>query len=354
MSTKQCFIGFDGFIDLLCHVVKAQTVNGSCFYNDMRSFGSDIIQAADKSANFELVATTKKLGGNAMILASALQTLDYDVSWAATVGRHENPTELHPVFASICQKTKRWVNLGSAGSTQALEFSNGKLLMGLQGKISNLKLEDLEEVMGKNWVEEWLWPCDLIAPVNWTMTPHMGSIWAHMAKIGFKNSPLVFVDIADPKKRDPKELERDLKLLLEFKRADVVLGLNRSEAHQVAKLFGYEPPHSCENLFEQMACFIREKLPLFAVVIHDRYSCAISGGYIHLQIENQAAIEPKVATGAGDHFNAGLIHGLLEGLSLEDALGFASQYSRTFVEKAQSPTSCDCPLPATTYPRYKR
>jgi sugar/nucleoside kinase (ribokinase family) len=48
--------------------------------------------------------------------------------------------------------------------------------------------------------------------------------------------------------------------------------------------------------------------------------------------------EPKISTGAGDHFNAGFCLGRVLGLSLEESLCTGVAMSGYYVRTAQSPT----------------
>ena len=83
----------------------------------------------------------------------------------------------------------------------------------------------------------------LIGLLNWTMLLHVTELWQQFADQILprlsKRPRRIFVDIADPKKRNPGDLlAAPLVLKHVDSRVPVTLGLNLSEADQVAKALG--------------------------------------------------------------------------------------------------------------------
>jgi sugar/nucleoside kinase (ribokinase family) len=61
--------------------------------------------------------------------------------------------------------------------------------------------------------------------------------------------------------------------------------------------------------------------------------------------------QPKISTGAGDHFNAGFCLGRVLGFSLRESLCIGAATSGYYVRTAKSPTAAElveftCSLPA--------
>lgn len=334
-SKQRCFVGFDGFIDTICHVVqKRHNSDEYERYNTISAWASAIEQAASRSANFEIKVLQERLGGNAMILAKALSSLGYGINWAANVGAPGSPRDIHPLFHPLCGRSHQYCNLGVAGQTQALEFSDGKLIMGIQGEASCMTLASIQNNLGRDWIETWLEPCALIALVNWTMTLNLGQLWKELSQKGLRGNPFILIDLADPRKRNPEDLHKDLITLDTLKSSSrLILSMNRSEAEQVAALFHLD----IKNTIDKLALTIRQKLPWFAIVIHDRQVSALASEDSNFLIDNPTVSETKVATGGGDHFNAGFSHALLQGCSWRRCLQMAAGYASEFVRTGQTP-----------------
>jgi sugar/nucleoside kinase (ribokinase family) len=76
------------------------------------------------------------------------------------------------------------------------------------------------------------------------------------------------------------------------------------------------------------------------VVIHPRRSAAaaLAGGE-SATFHGPFVQQPKISTGAGDHFNAGFCLGRVLGLGLEESLCAGVATSGYYVRHAESPTA---------------
>ncbi len=180
--------------------------------------------------------------------------------------------------------------------------------------------------------------------VNWTMLPHMSRIWAKLLDEIIPNierhNRKLFIDLADPEKRTHDDILDAMKLLTRFQdQVDVILGLNLKESTEIADVLGLAGRSEPEKALEEVAVAIREKLHLSCVVVHPRrgaaaaiegHSAQFSGPFVH---------NPKISTGAGDHFNAGFALGQLLGMSLEESLCVGVGTSGYYVRTAISPSA---------------
>ena len=91
----------------------------------LSDLGARIAAAAGLGTNMELVVERVKLGGNGPIMANALAALGADVDLHRAARRGCD----HPAFAEIAARA-RLVSLGEPGHTDALEFEDGKLMLG--------------------------------------------------------------------------------------------------------------------------------------------------------------------------------------------------------------------------------
>jgi sugar/nucleoside kinase (ribokinase family) len=184
----------------------------------------------------------------------------------------------------------------------------------------------------------------LLGLVNWTMLPHMTAIWEGLAAEILphlsKADRIVFIDLSDPEKRLVDDLRAALETLRKINtHLHVVLGLNLSEAQQVSKALGFPPVTNPEAAIEALAVQIRSKLELGTVVVHPRKGAAAANEKGSATFAGPFVREPKISTGAGDHFNAGFATGQLLGMTLEESLATGVGTSGYYVRNAESPTA---------------
>jgi sugar/nucleoside kinase (ribokinase family) len=147
-------------------------------------------------------------------------------------------------------------------------------------------------------------------------------------------------DLADPEKRTREDLRAALSTLTQFQKyVNVTLGLNLREAIQVSDALGLPRPGNPEAAIETMAAGIRKNLQIGTVVIHPRGGAAAATPEESASFSGPFVTQPKISTGAGDHFNAGFMIGQMLGLNLIEALCAGTATSGYYVRTAASPTS---------------
>lgn len=336
-------IGFDGFVDEIIHVVDkrldSQTFNR---VNTIEALAKRIEKASGLSTNIELVPTAKKIGGNGPIMCNALSKHNPKMTYIGALGY---PT-IDDVFTVMEDKVKL-ISMATNGHTDALEFDDGKLLLGKMASLTNVTYEKLIEVVGKDQLISLLSEVDLFASVNWSMLPNNTDLWRKLlneivpALPERDNKPIFFVDLADPEKRENEELIEALDLLKGFSNYFfVVLGLNKKEAYDVANVLDLFDNASLEHMqisLEDLNQALYDYLKIDAVVIHpvDRSCCVVDGKFY--TEEGPYVAKPKLSTGAGDNFNAGFVLGLLLNLNPDEALLCGMSTSGFYVRNARSP-----------------
>lgn len=171
-----CFVGFDGFIDEIIHPVATRTKKNYTPFPTILEFSKYLKKASHKSCNVELAVQEIKLGGNGPILANALVNLGYPIILAGTFGEKS----IHPVFEPLVKKCEQVISLGNPGHTDALEFPEGKIILGKTEPIQKLSSEDVIGKIGK--LKDFLEKSTLFASTNWTMLPMMNDLWEHLLK----------------------------------------------------------------------------------------------------------------------------------------------------------------------------
>lgn len=344
LNQLQAVVGFDGFVDEILTVVDKRL--GPTEHTEIPTierFASRIAGAAGQSSNFELVVKLVKLGGNGPIMANALASAGVSVSYIGSVGSPAEPAKVHPVFHELARKAQVH-SIAEACHTDALEFADGKLMLGKLAGVTQIHWEQLVQTVGLERLTALLDHANLISIVNWTMLPYMTQLMQKLLEVVWprlSDRPRVlFVDLADPEKRSTADLVEVLQLLGRFStRTRTILGLNFKEAEQVCSALGLDPVvHRHE---QTAAAAIRERLGLSCVVIHPRdgAGCATADGAWRLAGPYTAS--PKISTGAGDHFNAGFCLAWILGLAPPECLAMGVATSGYYVRNAASPAALE-------------
>ncbi|MBN2300306.1 MAG: hypothetical protein JXC31_03860 [Acholeplasmataceae bacterium] len=337
-------IGFDGFIDEIIHVVDKRLDSEQFTRIDtIELYAKRIEKASGLSTNIELVTVQKKIGGNGPIMCNALAKHQSNIQYIGALGV---PT-IDDVFSNMASNVKLH-SIATFGHTDALEFDDGKILMGKMTTLNDVTYENLIQTVGKEQLLDMLSQTDLFATVNWSMLPHMTELWkkliSHILPLLPKKDkkPILFVDLADPEKREQIEIQEALNLLKLFKsHFFVVLGLNKKEAYDVANeldLFDNESLVNMQISLEDLNEALCENIDVDELVIHpvDR-SCVFVKGKFYEELGPYVS-KPKLTTGAGDNFNAGFVLGLMLGLSPDEALLTGMSTSGYYVRNAESPS----------------
>lgn len=309
-------VGFDGFVDEIVHLVDSRTdPREFTRIESMAAFAHRVEAAAGLSTNIEMVPALVKLGGNGPILANALALLGHELTFVGTVG----DGEVHPVFREFAGRCRRVVSLGAPAHTDALEFHDGKIMMGKMQVLNQVTWENLLSRLPIAELDAWLARGRMIACVNWTMLPFMNTILEGLRERleTVDHQVRVFIDLTDPSKRTDGDIHEVLSLLTRLQHhAEVILGMNKNESRQVAEVLGLD---LTEDLQARSAA-IREALALAVAVIHPTDSAYAADAAGTHRVDGPYTPKPRLTTGAGDVFNAGFTHGVLTGLPTGQAL----------------------------------
>jgi sugar/nucleoside kinase (ribokinase family) len=334
---QKVLIGFDGFIDTLALCIdKRSSPRSFKRLSTIPAFSKKILSAASKSINIECLVKENDIGGNAPLLARALCCLGHPATLIGTCGY----PSLHPLFQPLKNMGLNIHSFADPGYTDALEFTDGKVLLGKMGELSSITLRDMTTRLKPTLLPSLVRDATCIVTANWTMMPLVGEFWeylllnSHLLELSPKKT--LFVDLADPAKRPVRDLKRDLRRLTDLNSfCSVVLGLNTSEAEQILSLLNRPGLTS----LEEQAKAIIAGLHLTTVVIHTHHQVASATTTDDI-ITTEALRVPFVknpvrSTGAGDTFNAGFLAGLLRHWSPSACLQIAVAASGAFVRTGQ-------------------
>ncbi len=333
-TSKHFLIGFDGFVDEIIHVVdKRKSPDEYKRIKDINAFSERIASGAGLSANIELVPVQTKLGGNGPILANAIIAQGQAVTYIGAIG----DPQIDPVFQSFADQCRRVVSLAGPGHTDALEFNDGKIMLGKMHTMAEVNLENLLAQFPEEELQKTLSETDMVAFTNWTMLAGLNGIIEKFGQVisGLEKKPVVFFDLADPKKRNNKDIRKVLALIAELP-CETILGMNMNESTIISLILGIK-----EDKILPRAMQIREVSGISGIVIHPLNGAAIAHEKESVWLEGPYTQKPKLTTGAGDNFNAGFCNAWLGGFDPGECLMIGVCTSGYYVRNAQSPSKND-------------
>jgi sugar/nucleoside kinase (ribokinase family) len=333
-------IGLDGFVDSIIRVVdKRESREDYSVVPTIAALAERVARAAGKSTNIELWVERVKLGGNGPIMANALAAFGAHVSYIGNLGY----PHLHPAFEEFAERATVY-SVAEPATTDALEFDDGKLMLGKRRPLHGITWDGLIQRIGRERLIGLFKESQLIGLQNWTMLPFMSDIWSHILreicpKLPANPHRTIFFDLADPESRDAKDIRQALELVSKFQRyCATYLGLNEKESFAVGDALGYHGATKGEMALKNIARFIQDRLRIAGVVVHPRAFAVAASAEGVVRVDGPFMKKPLISTGAGDHFNAGFCLGKLIGADNEVALQLGVATSGYYVRTAKSPS----------------
>jgi len=330
---KQFLIGFDGFVDEIIHVVSKR-INDNKYerIETIADFSKRIAGCAGLSANIELVPEKIKLGGNGPIMANAILTQNNDVVYAGALGKYY----IHPLFREFADKCKEVISLTEPGHTDALEFFDGKIMLGKMNNLTEVNWHNITKQKTESEMAGLFKDINLIAFTNWTMLSQMDTIIEGIDNVlkSTDAQAIAFFDLADPQKRLKKDIEKVLDLIKGLC-CPTILSMNENESAIISDILGLNN----EADILKRAKNIYESMHIEAIVIHPIKGAAIAHRSETIWMEGPYTSKPKLTTGAGDNFNAGFCNAWVRGLKPSECLTAGVCTSGFYVRNAYSPST---------------
>ncbi|NLG24129.1 MAG: hypothetical protein GX558_02130, partial [Clostridiales bacterium] len=144
LAQSRALLGFDAFIDIVARPLREGSADGAGqAFNLLPDFGAFVSGRAGVSGSVELDERTTKMGGNAPNVAAALGALGVAADCVIPCGPPD------PLFAPLAARG-RLFSTGEPGLCVALEFLDGKLLLGVNRGVNRLTWAQVTERVGLN------------------------------------------------------------------------------------------------------------------------------------------------------------------------------------------------------------
>ena len=336
LAQRRVTLGFDGFIDTIAKIIKDKGAqNGTLFFPRIQDFGHYVLDKSASSFSLEVAEQHVKLGGNMPITAHALSSLGVPVNCVGALGY----PRIHPVFEHLAPNGQMY-SFAEPGYATAYEFDNGKMMLAQMEQLNQLGWEAIVEKIGLNTLIQLFSNSDLWAILNWSEIDASSNIWRGLLsdvvpKCQPENQAIAFFDLSDCSKRSDEAILEMLELLQQFsKSAQVILSLNSNEARRILQCF------MTTNLTEllEIGTSLYPFLRLPTLLIHSaQHTFCITNDRVYSCTSFWTA-HPKLSTGAGDHFSAGMAAAQLMQLDWKSALIFANAVAGCYVRSGISPT----------------
>ena len=324
LHKKRVVVGFDGFIDMLARPVRRGCIGCSPdYFHTLDEFGRFISERGGRSASVELDPMTERIGGNAPNTAAGLMALGVDTRLVGALGY----PSLHPLFKeAFCSESV--LTIANPGQSLSYEFDDGKLMCALNRDVNVLDWNVLRDRVGVQPLQNFYDGCSLAAFVNWSELAHAQQLWEGVLEHVFEKNGFpewMFFDLSDCARKTSDELRRVARTMRVCgRKSKVVLSLNENEKSALGKALLDTESFTGDALLSI--------LDGYAVVFHHLMDTHAFGEGISCSFQNHVVQNPRISTGGGDNFNAGLCAGLLGGLSLAQAAMLGSLCGSYYVE----------------------
>lgn len=335
LGSKEATVGFDGFVDCIVRVIRnVDDKNSFTYFQEISEFGTYIIDKNGKSCSIELDEQVIKIGGNMPIMANALGNLGVKVNCIGAMGY----PEIHEVFKGMSPNCSLY-SVSRPGYCTALEFNDGKVMLATNNGINSMTWKGIKDLIGLDRLIHFFANSSILGMFNWSEISCSTSIWEGIINdILPHHKPdkrqFMYFDLSDCSKRDGYDIQHALKLIQKFnEHYSVTLSLNENETSCVFNVLNIG--NDCCDL-EYMAYMIYQNLKIDTLIMHPvKYSIAWdkNGKY---RVDNLYIESPKLSTGGGDNFNAGLCMAQLMGLDMTSSLVLASAASGFYVRNGFS------------------
>ncbi len=322
-------LGFDGYLDRIARRVS----DGGAGFHTMADFGARLSVRDGLSSSFSLEETSVQLGGNMPNTALALKAMGMKLICVGALGCPEPDAAFAQLLDGI-----DWISYADPGFCLAVEFSDCKLFLADGGELGKIDYEELVRRVGRQRLLQAFDGTAAICLLNWGEIGPMQSIWRGMAEDVLEHlcapPEWILADTADLTARTGDEVRAlfDTFRLIR-RRSKLVLSINDGELQSIATALSAEGKD-----MDALLDFVYALDAVDALVLHTARFASVRSDAGARTLATRHAESPVLLTGAGDHFNAGLLTGLLAGVPVSDCLAVGNAASSAYVHNGISPS----------------
>lgn len=338
--------GFDGYVDNVRRAGTNAGASDSDRITTLSEFGEEIVTsaAADSSLSISWERHGQRTGGHVSHLSRAYQTLGFEPT---LVGMCGDP--VRDIFEQEFEACTLY-SLGDPGITDAIEFDDGKLMLMENGGAATLDWETIRSRVGVETLVDELEGAKLLGIGYWAVMPEMAEILDGLRETVFPELSAppehVLLDPANIRELDREILESIVSATGRLAdEVDVTVSANRYETKELAAALG---GHTSDEL-EADAAVAFDSLDVDRFVGHSVDESVVVSDDGTTSVRVTPVESPELTTSAGDHFNAGLSLGLVEGVPETAAVVLGNALAREFVRTGETPTYDDVVSAVTTY-----
>ena len=356
----KALVGFDGYINKIQKVVKTKIGITSVYYDTITQIADHVATLAGMGGQIEIRNLELKLGGNTPIMANSLGTLGIKSTCIGTMGY----PDLHNVFEDMNPNCEV-ISIAEPAQTSKMVFDDGELIFSEVSTFEQLTWTYVAAVAGIDNLTRWIYESPLIAFVGWANLNYCTDIWRGVLKdiivslnptpsekehtVFFRTNKNIpddegygmrhksfFFDLSDPSKRSKAEILAALTVINQYKPyGKVTLGLNENEAQKIYTALDGENLETID--LQTIIIYIFSKISVHQVLIHstDRSIIGTKNGIF--EVKGRLVPEPRILTGGGDNFNAGLCLGLVLDLPINQTMLLGMANSGAYITNGISP-----------------
>lgn len=328
------FLGFDGFIDKIYKPIKTKTSDITIPFRTMTEFSGYFGEKSGKSCSIDLEPLQEKIGGNMPIVANALANLGCETICLGAMGY----PEIEPMFTTM-NPNCTLISVTNPGYCYALEFEDSKLMLATNTHIDYLNYQKIVDSVSEISLIKYFEQCDAFAFLNWGELINSNDIWENILrhiipKCKFDSKKLMLIDFSDFSKRESDEVKKMLELLEGYSEIfDITVSVNQNELDLLIEKLDLG---QYEDSSDVQITALAEKLKCKHFVLHLLDTTKYIKDSKVYSIEKEVIKEPKILTGGGDNFNAGIMFGLLLGMDIENAINVGSGLASLYIRDAEN------------------
>jgi hypothetical protein len=230
-------------------------------------------------------------------------------------------------------------SIGDPGTTDAIEFDDKKLMLTQSGDYRELTWETIEQRLGHQVIADVLEDADLLGMGYWALIPNFPGILQTLADKVWPTLSQppehVFVDPANIRHLPQSQLADGFAALHDLNHhVPVTVSANRAETKALVDGGGASVDDDSMLTLAETA---RDVIGVETIVSHGAHASAMVTKHDQALIDTLHIDDPEIVTSSGDHFNAGVCLGLLEGFDAGATTALGNAVAGTFIRTGESP-----------------